>query len=76
MGGLSAGFPLCVRFRRISTGFSSLPRPGQWIFSPKHLFCILLGPLPASSQGDRGTGQSYHLFKNSPFPEICVTLST
>lgn len=43
---------------------------------PKQLLCVLLGTRPASSQGGRGAWQSCHLFKNRPFFDTCITLST
>lgn len=43
---------------------------------PKQLLCALLGTLPSSSQRGRGAWQSCHLFKNRPFFDTCITLST
>lgn len=66
--GLSAPFPSCVEFLATkATLVGSLP---------EHLLCILLGPLPASGQGDASARQSYHLSKSSPSLDICLTLNT
>lgn len=43
---------------------------------PKHSLCILLGPLPASGQGDGSARQSYHLSESSPSLDICLKLNT
>lgn len=43
---------------------------------PEHSLCILLGPPPASGQGDASARQSYHLSKSSPSLDIYLTLNT
>lgn len=61
-------FYVSVRFRRKLAP----PGPGGWIFYPSTCF-LLLGTLPASSQGGRSTWQSYHLIKNRPFLDMWNT---
>lgn len=68
------GFPFCVCQVQERVFLTTEAR--QVDILPKQLLCVLLGTRRASSQGGRGAWHSCHLFKNRPFFDTCITLST